>query len=71
MKPRGEYLSRLVGEVIEIWLPPMPPEGHENASVWIEGDWKGYVVNRVHIKNVGEVIALLSQYKPKQKGHKK
>ena len=22
MKTRGEYLSRLVGEVIEIWLPP-------------------------------------------------
>lgn len=63
MKPRGEYLSGVVGEVIEIWLPPMPPEGNERASTWIEDDCKGYIVNRVHIKKVDEVIAILSQYK--------
>lgn len=68
MKPRGEYLSRLVGEVIEIWLPPMPPEGNEAASVWVEDDCKGYIVNRVHIKKVDEVIAILSQYKQRKKG---
>lgn len=70
MKPRGTYLSRVVGEVIEIWLPPMPPEGHESASVWVENDCKGYVVNRVHIKDVNEVIAILSQYKTRKRRNK-
>lgn len=69
MKPRGEYLSRLVGQVIQIWLPPMPPEGNEKAYVWIEDGCKGYVVNEVHLHNVDEVIALLTQYKlQKRKG---
>lgn len=35
MKPRGEYLSRLVGEVIQIWLPPMPPDENKERT-WIE-----------------------------------
>lgn len=70
MKPRGEYLSRLVGEVIQIWLPPMAPEGNKER-VWIEHDCKGYIVNEVHIKDVDEVIAILSQYKQRKKGHRK
>lgn len=32
MKPRGEYLSRLVGEVIQIWLPPMAPEAERRVD---------------------------------------
>jgi len=70
MKPRGTYLSRVVGEVIEIWLPPMPSEGNENASVWVEDDCKGYVVNCVHVKDVDEVIAILSQYKTRKRRNK-
>ena len=70
MKKRGEYLSRLVGEVIEIWLPPMPPEGHEASSTWVEDYCKGYIVNRVHIKKVDEVIAILSQYKHRKRKEK-
>lgn len=48
----------------------MPPEGHEAASVWVEDDCKGYVVNRVHIKKVDEVIAILSQYKQRKRKDK-
>ena len=46
----------------------MPPEGNEAASVWVEDDCKGYIVNRVHIKKVDEGIAILSQYKQRKKG---
>lgn len=70
MKQRGEFMSRIVGEVVEIWLPPMPPEGNESARVWIEKGCKGYVVNQVHVKNIPEVIAILSQYKPRKRGSK-
>ena len=50
--------------------PTYASEGNENASVWVEDDCKGYVVNCVHVKDVDEVIAILSQYKTRKRRNK-
>lgn len=69
-KPRGQYCHRVVGDVVEFWLWPMPPDDVTGVSVWVEDTVKGHLVHEIHKADIPEVIAVLTLYKYPKRGRR-